>query len=230
MISIITPVLNEKENIRRFFEHVNGLESDFELILVDGGSSDGTLGEIEREKEGFSQPLTVLSSPRGRSLQMNRGAKGAKGDILLFLHVDTKIEKDSLNIIERKTSEEGIIGGGFIQSYQNPDTFLKITSAFGNLRARATKIFFGDFGIFIKKDIFDRMGGYEEISFLEDVQLCKKAKHYGDLVQIERDIITSPRRYENKGRLRLTAFFTLAVLLNMVGLRPRFLYRYIVET
>lgn len=229
MISIITPILNEEESIGRYFQNINDLEGDFELILVDGESSDGTLLEIEKIREGFDHPLTVISSPRGRSLQMNRGVKVAKGDILLFLHVDTKIERDSLNVIEGRITDDGIIGGGFTQRFENPDTFLKITSAFGNLRTRATRIFFGDFGIFIKKDIFDRMGGYNEIPFLEDVELCKKAKQYGKLDQIDRVIITSPRRYEKKGKIRLTAFFTMAVFLNMVGLRPKFLYRYIIE-
>lgn len=229
MISIITPVLNEKENIRIYFDHIDGLNGDFELILVDGGSSDGTLDEIEKVKKEFHHPLTIVSSLQGRGLQMNKGAKAAKGDILLFLHIDSKIEADSLYIIKKRISEDDIIGGGFTHSFSDPDTFLKLTSAFGNFRARATKIFFGDFGIFIKKDIFDSMGGYEEIPFLEDVELCRKAKKYGKLDQIDRLIITSPRRYLKKGRIRLTAFFTLAVFLNIVGLRPKFLYRYIVE-
>jgi rSAM/selenodomain-associated transferase 2 len=229
MISIITPVLNEKENISNFFDHINRLNGDFELILVDGGSSDGTVEEIESRKEEFHHQLTVLSSPQGRGLQMNQGAKVAKGETLLFLHVDSEIDKDSLNVIESRISQDGIIGGGFTHSFNDPDAFLKITSAFGNARARVTKIFFGDFGIFIKKEIFDGMEGYEEIPFLEDVELCKKAKKYGELDQIDSLIITSARRYEKKGKLRLTAFFTLAVLLNVLGLRPKFLYRYIVE-
>jgi rSAM/selenodomain-associated transferase 2 len=229
MISIITPVLNEKENIRGFLDHVDDLDGEFELVLVDGGSADDTFSEIEKGKEGFDHDLVVISSEKGRGLQMNNGAKEANGDILLFLHVDSEIEKDSLNVIEKSISEDGIIGGGLTHSFNNPDTFLKITSAFGNSRARATKIFFGDFGIFIRKDVFEKMGGYDEIPFLEDVELCKKAKQYGELDQIESLIVTSARRYEKKGRFKLTAFFTLAVLLNMVGLRPDFLYKYIVE-
>jgi rSAM/selenodomain-associated transferase 2 len=229
MISIITPVLNEKENIGRFLEHVNGLDGELELILVDGGSTDGTLEEIERGKEGFSHDLRVLNSQQGRGLQMNNGAKMAEGDILLFLHVDSELEKDALVVIEKKMEEGNMIGGGFTHSFHNPDRFLRLSSAFGNSRAKATKIFFGDFGIFIRKDIFDKMGGYQEIPFLEDVELCRKAKKHGELGQIDRLIVTSPRRYEKKGKYKLTAFFSLAVVLNMIGLRPQFLYQYIVE-
>jgi rSAM/selenodomain-associated transferase 2 len=229
MISIITPVLNEKDNIMRYFKHLNDLDGEFELVLVDGGSIDGTLKEIDRLGEDFSHNLKVLNSQQGRGLQMNMGAKEADGDILLFLHVDSAIEKDSLKVIESNISENGIIGGGFTHSFFDPDAFLKLTSAFGNTRARITKIFFGDFGIFIKKDMFDKIGGYEEIPFLEDVELCKKAKQFGELEQINRLIATSARRYEKKGRIKLTSFFSLALILNMVGMRPKFLYQYIVE-
>jgi rSAM/selenodomain-associated transferase 2 len=229
MISIITPVLNEREIIQPFLNHMENLKGNFELILVDGGSNDGTLDEINRVREGFHPPLIVLNASKGRAKQMNKGAEVAKGDILLFLHVDSHIEGDSLKIIENKIAENRIIGGGFTHSFSDPDIFLKLNSAFGNLRARATKIFFGDFGIFIRRDVFERMGGYDDIIILEDVEFCKKAKKYGKLEQIESLIVTSPRRYHSKGKIRLTVFFIMAVLLNMVGLRPRFLYKYIAE-
>ncbi|UCF07866.1 MAG: TIGR04283 family arsenosugar biosynthesis glycosyltransferase [Thermoplasmata archaeon] len=229
MISIITPVLNERDNIRPFFKNMGELQGDFELIIVDGGSTDGTLDEIRDLKEDLGHPLKVLSGSLGRAQQMNRGADAAEGDNLLFLHVDSHIARDSLPLIEKEINEERMIGGGFTHSFSNPDSFFKLASAFGNLRTRMTQIFFGDFGIFIRKDVFDKVGGYDEIPFLEDVEFCKKAKKYGRLGQIDRLIVTSPRRYHAKGKFRLTAFFSLAVFLNMLGLRPKFLYRWIIE-
>jgi glycosyltransferase involved in cell wall biosynthesis len=208
---------------------VDNLKGDFELILVDGGSTDGTLEEIDILKGGFHHPLNVLNASKGRASQMNKGAEVAKGEVLLFLHVDSQIEEDSLGLIENEINKGDIVGGGFTHSFSDPDFFLKLTSAFGNFRTRLTKIFFGDFGIFIRKDIFERMGGYDDVIFLEDVEFCKKAKRYGKLEQIDRIIATSPRRYHSIGKVRLTVFFTLAVLLNIIGFRPRFLYRYIVE-
>jgi hypothetical protein len=160
---------------------------------------------------------------------MNMGAETAAGEILLFLHVDSQIANDSLPLIETRIKECEIIGGGFTHSFSDPDSFLRFASAFGNARTRATQIFFGDFGIFIRKDIFEQMGGYDEIPFLEDVEFCKKAKKYGRMGQIDRLIITSPRRYHAKGKYRLTVFFSLAVFLNILGFRPDFLYKWIVE-
>ncbi len=229
MISIITPVFNEKKNIRPFLADLAPLEGDFELILVDGGSSDCTVEEIEMWKDGFNYPITILGTCRGRGIQMNKGADAARGDLLLFLHVDCSLRKDALILMEKAVHEKNAIGGGFMQAFSNPDFFLKSQSAFGNLRAGATGIFFGDYGIFLRSDIFRKIGGYDDIPFLEDVELCRKAKRHGRLVQIDRHILTSPRRYLKKGKLRLTFVFVLANLFNMIRWRPMFLWKYIVD-
>lgn len=229
MISIVTPMLDEEENVKPFLGNLGRLEGDFELVLVDGGSRDGTLREVERHMDGFPGRLKLLEAERGRGLQMNRGAETAEGDILLFLHIDCLIQKDSLRLIERLIRGKKIIGGGFRQAFMSPDIFLKIQSSIGNLRAGLTGTFYGDYGIFVRKDVFEKVGGFDDIPFLEDVEFCKKVKKYGRLIQINRSILTSPRRYLSKGKLRLTAAFTLAVLLNSAGLRPGFLIKYIID-
>jgi rSAM/selenodomain-associated transferase 2 len=225
MISIITPIFNEEGYVMPFIAHLRDVEGDFELIMVDGGSSDGTLKEVENFMDGHR--FKLLEAQRGRAIQMNKGAEAACGDILLFLHVDCFITKDSLKLIETEIYMKKNIGGGFQQYFSDPDAFLKFVSAFGNLRARLTKIFFGDYGIFLRKDIFERIGSYDNFPFLEDVELCKKAKKYGKLVQIDRFIYTSPRRYLSKGKIRLTAVFILAGFFNLAGFRPLFLLKYI---
>ncbi|CAG0972309.1 Poly(ribitol-phosphate) beta-N-acetylglucosaminyltransferase TarS [Methanosarcinales archaeon] len=228
MISIITPILNEEGYVKPFLMHLNKVKGDFELILVDGGSKDGTLNEVENCRNEFHGKLRLLSAPRGRAIQMNKGAQVAHGDILLFLHVDCFIQKDSLELIEKEIGK-GVIGGGFRQAFFDADFLLKFSSAFGNLRVSLTRTFFGDYGIFLRKDTFEKIGCYENIPFLEDVELCKKAKKCGKLVQIDRYIFTSPRRYLSHGRIKLTIVFNIACLFNIVGFRPRFLYRYIAD-
>lgn len=229
MISIITPVLNEEKNIRYFLSNLDSLDGDFELILVDGGSSDRTAEEVRNCRDSLNRTITILETCRGRGIQMNKGADSAKGDILLFLHADCLLKKDALILIEKAIHEKNAIGGGFMQAFSSPDLFLKFQSAFGNLRAGATGIFFGDYGIFLKSDIFRKIGGYDEIPFLEDVELCRKAKRYGRLIQIDRRILTSPRRYLKKGKFKLTFAFMLANLFNMIRWRPMFLWKYIVD-
>ncbi|MDO8726147.1 MAG: TIGR04283 family arsenosugar biosynthesis glycosyltransferase [Candidatus Methanoperedens sp.] len=229
LISIITPVFNEERNINPFLTHIGSLEGDFELILVDGESSDRTLDEAEGCRNGFGRMLKILKTSRGRAIQMNKGAKVAKGDILLFLHVDCTLEKNALKLIEKAIYEKKAIGGGFMQEFSSPDLFLKLGSAFGNFRVSLNRIFYGDYGIFLKKEIFWKIGGYDEIPYLEDVELCKKAKKQGQLIQIHSRIVTSPRRYLKKGKLKLAAAFMFANLFNTVGWRPGFLWNYIVD-
>ena len=146
MISIITPVLNEEENIRPFLSHLDSLDGGFELILVDGGSSDRTVEEVRKWKDSFNRTIMILGTCRGRGIQMNKGAVAAQGDILLFLHVDCLLKKDALILMEKAIHEKNAIGGGFKQAFSNPDFFLKFQSAFGNLHAGATGIFLGTSG------------------------------------------------------------------------------------
>lgn len=227
MISIITPVLNEQENIQPFIHHLNTLEGDYEVIVVDGGSTDATKEEIQKNMPSSLKKLTLLTTYPGRGHQMNTGAARAQGNILFFLHVDCTIDHNTLNIIENEINTHQTIGGGLIQTFTPTDQFLTLTSNFGNLRSKITQIFFGDCGIFIRKNIFEKIGGYDEIIFLEDVQLCKKAKKQGKLIQIPAKIYTSPRRYHHIGKLKITILFTLTYLLNTLGIRPNFLKKFI---
>ena len=229
MISIITPVLNESENIKPFIEHLNSLSGTFELIIVDGGSNDGTITEIEKSRKIFKKKLTVVKTYQGRGNQMNKGAALAKGEIFLFLHIDCKIEKESIPIIEKEIKDNKIIGGGFYQEFLESDDFLKLASNFGNFRSRITQIFFGDCGIFVRKDIFEKAGGYDDIIFLEDVEFCKKIKQFGKLKQINCKIFSSPRRYVKIGRIKITLIFTFTYLLNSFGFKPKYLRKYITD-
>ncbi len=219
MISIITPVLNEQKQIAPFCAHLAGLQGRFECLVVDGGSTDGTVAEVRRLKETF--PLRILSAPRGRAVQMNAGAAAAKGEILLFLHVDCRIPPGSLAAIEAAVHEQGAVGGGFTHALAPTSPLLAATSTLGNLYARATGIFFGDFGIFLRRDVFLRIGGYDtSLPYCEDTELCRAARKVGRLVQTPQTIVSSSRRYDREGRFRLTAIFAAVILLDTLGIRP----------
>ena len=228
MISIVTPLLNERGYVKPFLENLKLLDGDFELILVDGGSSDGTIREIENNLHKFPKNVKLFRTERSRANQMNRGAEEAIGNILLFLHIDSYIPNDSILLIEKNILDRKIVGGAFIHKFSNEDVFLRFLNIFGYLRSSMTKIFFGDYGIFLRKDIFWKIGGYDNILFLEDVELCRKAKKYGKLIQIKRNIITSPRRFIKEGKLKLTIVFVLANIMNNFGFRPKFLLRYFI--
>lgn len=229
MISIITPILDEEEYIKPFLENLGKLSGSFEIILVDGGSSDRTVEYLDNYNDIFRDRVVLLKTNRGRANQMNLGAQRARGDILLFLHVDCRLHKNSLNLIEEEVKLGKAIGGGFIQSYENSDSFFTIVSVFGNFRASLTKTFFGDYGIFIRKDIFRKVRGFDDLYFLEDVEFCRKVKKHGKMVQIRSIIICSSRRYQSKGRVRLSIAFISVYIFNLFGIFPKFLSRYLIE-
>jgi rSAM/selenodomain-associated transferase 2 len=227
LISIITPVLNEEAAIGPFLDNLARLQGDFELIVVDGGSSDRTIVAIDQCRPGFPAPVTLLTAPTGRGIQMNTGAAAARGEILLFLHADCTLPDDALSAIKQACETDGVIGGAFRQSFPDPDLFFVVSSGMVNLFAKHTRTFFGDFGIFIKKEIFSQSGGYEQIPYMEDVEFCRSALRHGRLVQIDRVILSSPRRFLKVGRVRLVFIYALACMLNGFGIRPVFLQKFI---
>jgi rSAM/selenodomain-associated transferase 2 len=229
LISIITPVLNEEDMITPFLDHLAQLQGPFELLIVDGESSDATRARIQQYASQFPAPLHLLSAPAGRSGQMNTGAAAARGEILLFLHVDCRIPPDSLRVITRACTEQGVCGGAFTHSFGEPGLFPAVIGLLVNRCTAYTRTFFGDFGIFLQRDVFFRAGGFELIPFCEDLEFCRSVRKYGRMKQINRDIRSSPRRFHRIGRVKLSAVYLCAIVLNRAGIRPLFLKRYIVD-
>jgi rSAM/selenodomain-associated transferase 2 len=229
LISIITPVLNEEDMITPFLDHLSGLSGSFELIVVDGGSTDLTCTIIRDYTGRFPAPLHLLSTEAGRSGQMNAGANIAQGDILLFLHVDCTIPADALQIILQTCSEPGVCGGAFTHSFGEPGIVHAVIGILVNACTKYTRTFFGDAGIFVKHDIFFKAGGFPIIPWCEDLEFCSSVKKYCRMKQINRVIMSSPRRFQRVGRMKLTAVYLLAIVLNMAGIRPMLLKRYIVD-
>lgn len=229
LISIITPVLNEEQMVYTFFEHLADLDGDFEVIVVDGGSSDDTRAVLRACNSGFPAPVTVLQAPRGRSSQMNAGAAVACGEVLLFLHIDCVIPADSLAAIEEASVLPGVVGGAFLQSFAESERPEAVRRQPVNLLARSLQTFFGDAGIFVDREAFSLAGGFPSVLYCEDIELCRILKHQGRLVQIDRVIQSSPRRFERVGRTRLACVYLLALGLNLLKIRPQVLKRFIID-
>jgi len=218
-LSLIVPVLNESRTLRQFLRHLRERAASCEIIVVDGKSDDGSL-EIARELADH-----VIEAPRGRAVQMNAGANLASGDVFWFVHADSQIATRSLSAIARALADPKIAGGCFRLRVESPRWIYRVRDAIGNLLVDLTGIALGDRGFFCRRDIFFWIGGYPEISILEDAEFYRALKRHGGVVQLREVIRTSPRRYEALGSTITMLFYAFVMLLYAARVPIRVLER-----
>ncbi len=215
--SIVVPVFHEAERINKLIEHLNDLDSDgnVEIIIVDGAQEKDTLQIIQGET------VIRISSEQGRSKQMNAGASAARGEILIFLHADTELPIHALRKISSFVEQTEYVGGAFDLGIKSNKVIFKVIGTFSSLRSRLSRIPFGDQAIFIRKEYFNKIGGYKEIPLMEDVDLLRRIKKSGGRIRIFYDrVMTSPRRWEKEGVVCCTLRNWTLQLLYFWGVSP----------
>ncbi|HJS76419.1 MAG TPA: TIGR04283 family arsenosugar biosynthesis glycosyltransferase [Burkholderiales bacterium] len=214
-LSVVVPALNEASGIRAALEALAPLRAGgHEVIVVDGGSSDGT-PELAR---GLCDH--ALSAPRGRALQMNAGAAAATGDALVFLHADTRLPQGADELIFQ--SLRLFPWGRFDVEIDARHPLLRIVACTMNLRSRLTGIATGDQAIFVRREVFP---GFPDIELMEDVAFCKAMKRFGPPACRRERVVTSGRRWESRGVLRTIVLMWRLRLMYFLGARPEHLAR-----
>jgi rSAM/selenodomain-associated transferase 2 len=210
-LSIIVPVLNEAATVAAALEALAPLRvRSHEVIVVDGGSSDDTAA--------LSKPLAdyVISSPRGRAMQMNAGAAIARGDVLLFLHADTRLPKNADKLILGGLANSQHRWGRFDIAIEGTHPLLPIIATMMNLRSRLTGIATGDQAMFVTAQTFVSSRGFPETALMEDIAFSRQLKRVSPPLCLRARVTTSGRRWEQRGvvrtmflmwRLRLAYFF-----------------------
>ncbi|MDR1017532.1 MAG: TIGR04283 family arsenosugar biosynthesis glycosyltransferase [Lachnospiraceae bacterium] len=188
LISIIIPIYNESKIIEKTIEMLEPFKDKAEILFVDGGSTDDTLAKIPK---GYK----VINSPKGRAVQMNMGAKASSGNVLFFLHGDSELPSDAISEINRvmKEYDFGCFGIGF----HTIDPIMKICQFISNHRIIDRKVVFGDQGIFIKRELFEKVGGFPGIPIMEDYEFSLRLKKLNiPIGRTKHKIYTSDRRFK----------------------------------
>lgn len=218
-ISVIVPTLNEQEHICTTLSHVHLAAGD-ELIVVDGGSTDATVA-LARQFTSL-----VLCGPAGRARQMNGGARLARGNILLFLHADTLLPPDGLDAVRTAMQHAGMVGGAFRLTLTPSTPALRAIAWGTNLRTRLGRLPYGDQALFVRRCLFETLGGYEEVPFLEDVKLVQALRRQGQLAFLQQAVCTSGRRWLQEGVVYTTVRNNVLMALYFCGVSPATLKRW----
>lgn len=193
----MVPTVNEEAEIRACLGSLEGSPVPFEILVVDGGSEDRTRSLAEQAG------ARVIDAPRGRARQMNRGAELAEGEVLLFLHADLRLPPGALVAVERALREPEVAGGGFFKRY-SPSTPLLDGIAWvqNHLRAGWFKDLVGTHAIFVRREVFEALGGYPDLPLLEDVVLSDRLKQVGRVEVLREAVTVSSRKYRRDGTMR----------------------------
>lgn len=211
-ISVIIPVYNEEKTIDKTLQDIRG-HGPLEIIVADGGSFDETLQIAHRH------PVKVVHARKNRAFQMNAGARAASGDIFLFLHADSSLEKGSLKSI-RGCANRGFIGGSLTQKIDSSRQVYRFIEKSGSIRANFFKIFYGDQAIFVRRDKFFQVGGFDDVDLLDDAMFSRKLKRAGKTCVLKERVYTSARRWENQGIAKATIINWLISVGFLLGIAP----------
>ncbi|MEQ9550891.1 MAG: TIGR04283 family arsenosugar biosynthesis glycosyltransferase [Coleofasciculus sp. G3-WIS-01] len=218
-ISVIIPVLNEASTIGSVLERLMGT-NNVDVIVVDGGSRDETV-TVAR-----SRNVQVISTPPGRACQMNAGAARATGDILLFLHADTRLPANFDCLVRQGLQEPQTIAGAFELRIDSQQFGLRLIERLVNWRSRFFSMPYGDQAIFLKATSFHRIGGFPNLPIMEDFEFIRRLKHQGQIAIVPASILTSGRRWERLGIIKTTFINQLIILGYFLGVSPDKLARW----
>jgi len=217
-ISVIIPAINEADNIANTIESI-GPGDKKEVIVVDGGSNDDTVGIAK------SLGARVINSLPLRARQMNQGASEATGDVLLFLHADTRLPEKFEEFVLNSFKQPGTVAGAFELRIDSDIPALRLIERLANWRSRCLKTPYGDQAIFILSLVFHQVGGFPDIPIMEDFELIRRLRKQGEIATLPVPVSTSPRRWQNLGILKTTLINQLVIATYFMGVAPEVIAR-----
>jgi rSAM/selenodomain-associated transferase 2 len=219
MVSIIVPALNEAAEISRTLHALQALAGEKELLVVDGGSEDETMALAR------AAGAIVIQSARGRGVQQHAGAMAARGDVLWFVHADTLPPPSGIQDINAALAHSSIVGGNFGLTFDGPSRAARqLTAIYPALRR--LNLCYGDSGIFVRRSVYEAVGGFRAFAVFEDLDLLKRLRSAGRFVHLKARIVTSSRRFENRNFAGMWLHWTALQVLYWAGVHPNTLARW----
>lgn len=219
MVSVVIPAYNEEAALPHTLRELLRQCGDYEVIVVDGGSTDRTLVVLaefsfsERPSPHGSHPSrVVLSASKGRAAQMNEGAKRATGDWLVFLHADTILPPRAIQRLNEMEGDQAIQAGGFMHRFSGDDWRLKLISCLDNFRCIRSRIIYGDQALFVRRALFERLGGFPSLRILEDVAFCEMLLKVTKPLLLSPSVVTDARKFLKMGVWRTFVRVLLIIL------------------
>jgi hypothetical protein len=211
-VSTVIPTLNEGEAIGPTLEKARS--PDAEILVVDGGSSDDTI------QQALDAGATVVTSPQGRSRQQNRGARLAEGRVLLFLHADTHLPPHYPRHIFEALMDPSTAGGAFRFKTDLRHPLMKLIEAVAHVRSRFLRLPYGDQGLFLRKSLFTKLGGFPEVPIAEEIFFLRRLSKLGRISTLRTEAVTSARRWVRFGLVRTTWINQVVLLGCSLGASP----------
>ena len=218
-VSVIVPTFNEALILEGSLRAISDL-NPHEIIVTDGGSTDKTLSVARRIA------THVITSRVGRAEQMNAGAKKATGNLLLFMHADNKLPKQSFKKMAEIMGLANHAGGAFSLQIDSKKTSLKIIASLATWRSRHLNLVYGDQAIFVRSDIFRNLGGFSSLPICEDLEFFRRLRRQGKVILLKEKTHTSARRWANEGTLHTTLRNITIVSLFLFGFSPNVLSKW----
>jgi rSAM/selenodomain-associated transferase 2 len=204
VVSVIIPAFNEASTLPRSLPALLAQAGAFEVIVVDGGSTDDTCDIVRTCPD-----VRLVTAPKGRAVQMNAGARTAHGEMLLFLHADTLLPPGAISQLE--TLDPQIHAGAHRHRFTPENWQLRLVSAGNNCRCRITRVYYGDQALFVRSKLFHELGGFPDVPMLEDVMFCERLRRVTRPVLLRQAVRTDARRFLEHGVWR-SVWFALAIL------------------
>jgi len=217
-LAVVIPTLNEERTLGDLLGDLAGRAGDVTVTVADGGSTDGT-----REVAARFPAVRWVAAPRGRGAQMNAGARAAEGEILLFLHADTLLPAGAFGKIREALADPAVAAGSFCLAFDRDDPWLRAYARCS--RINHPLFTYGDQGLFLRRVLFERVGGFPEVPLMEDVEIQRRLRRLGRFVKLKEPVVTSARRFVRHGVVRQQVRNAVLVCLYYLGVAPARLAR-----